>query len=101
MADGHHSNWTVPQVLTALPELRRVDDGSDLLAFRVIGASPNRAAYVYLYGGAPDLISYDLEDKAAETGEWDHALRRGSTDSLGELQEVVSAWLSEETDDVG
>lgn len=50
MADGLHSNWTVPQVLTALPELRREDDGSDLLAFRVIGASPNRAAYVYLYG---------------------------------------------------
>jgi hypothetical protein len=94
MADALHSNWTVPQVLAALPGLRRLDDGSDLLAFRVAGASPSRTVYVYLYGGTPDLVSFDLEDEAVETGEWHHAVRRGRTDSLAELREVVSGWLA-------
>jgi hypothetical protein len=52
MADALHSNWTVAQVLAALQGLRRIDDGFDLLAFRVAGASPTRAVYVYLYGGS-------------------------------------------------
>jgi hypothetical protein len=87
------SNWTVPEVLAALPGLRRVDDGTDLLAFRVAGASPTRTAYVYLYGGSRDLISFDLEDGVIQTGGWDHAVRRGQTSSLAELREVVSGFL--------
>lgn len=90
MVDPLHSNWTVPQVFAALSGLRRVDDGSD----RVTGVSPTRSGYVYLYGGNPDLISFDLEDDAVETGEWDHAIRRGQTRSLDELRAVLSAWLA-------
>jgi hypothetical protein len=93
MADPLDSNWTVPQVLAALPGLRRVDDGDDLLAFRVAGACLTRTAYVYLYGGTPELISFDLEDEAVETGEWDHAVQRGQTRSLAELRAVVSEFL--------
>jgi hypothetical protein len=95
MPDALHSNWTIPQILVALPGLLRVDDGSDLLACRVTSANPTRTAYVYLYGNDQDLISFDLEDEAAETGKWDHAVRCGQTGSLAELREVVLGWLSE------
>jgi hypothetical protein len=37
MHDPLHSHWTVPQVIAALPELRRLDEGSDLLAFQMAG----------------------------------------------------------------
>jgi hypothetical protein len=95
MDDALHSNWTVSQVLAALRGVRRVDGGSDLLAFRVAGASPTRTAYVYLFGSDPGLISFDLEDQAAEIGEWDKAVQRGQTRSLAELAEVVSGWLEQ------
>lgn len=88
-----YSIWTVPQVLAALPRLRRLDDGSDLLAVRVAGASPTRTAYIYLYGGDPDVISFDLEDETAESGEWDQAVRRGEARSLAELRAQVFGWL--------
>jgi hypothetical protein len=94
IADVLRSNWTVPQVLAALPGVRRVDDGSDLLAFRVAGASPTRRVSVYMYSGDPDLISFDLEDEAADTGAWDHAVRRGVTRSLVELRDVILDWLA-------
>jgi hypothetical protein len=84
-------------VLAALPGLRRVDDGSDLLAFRLAGTSPTRSVYVYLYGGAPDLISFDLEDEAVESGTWDHAVVRGQTHSLAELRRAVVQWLGSQT----
>jgi hypothetical protein len=57
------------------------------------GASPTRAAYVYLYGGDPGLISFDLEGAAADAGEWDYAARRGQAWSLAELREAVLGWL--------
>jgi len=94
MNDPLNSNWTVPQVLAVLTELRRLDDGSDLLAFRVAGAHPTRTAYVGLYGADPNVISFDLEDEARDTGEWDHAVRRGQTNSLDELREVLTNWLA-------
>jgi hypothetical protein len=94
MADALDSNWSVPQLLAALPDVRRVDDGADLLAFRIAGESPSRTVYVYLYGGDPGRISFDLEAPTATTGEWDHAVRRGETRSLTELQQVVSGWLN-------
>jgi hypothetical protein len=95
MAAALHSNWTVPRVLAALPGVRRLDDGADLLAFRVAGASQTRTAYVYLYGGDPDLISFDLEDQAVESDAWDHAVRRGQTRSLADLTNAVLGWLGE------
>lgn len=95
MADPLHSAWTIEQVLAALSGLSRVDDGADLLACRVAGASPTRAAYIYLYGGTPNRISFDLEDAVADTGAWDHAVRRGQAGTLAELRAVVSEWLGE------
>ncbi len=95
MADSLDTNWALDEVLAAISGVRRVDDGVDLLAFRVAGASPTRTAYVYLYGSDPDTISFDLEDEAADTGEWDHAVRRGETRSLAELRDVVLDWLNE------
>jgi hypothetical protein len=79
--------------MAALPDVRRIDDEADLLAFRVAGASPTRAAYIYLYGDDPNVISFDLEDESVNTGEWDHAVRRAQTRSLAELREVVLDWL--------
>jgi hypothetical protein len=83
----------VSELLAELHDFRRGDDGSDLLAFRLVGASPHRSVYVYLYGEDPDLIHFDLEDELAETGQWDHAVRRGSARSVEELREAVGPWL--------
>jgi hypothetical protein len=95
MRDNLHSNWSLATLLAALPEFRRTDDGIDLLAFRLAGAIPQHSVYVYLYGGDPDLIHFDLEDESANTDEWDHAVRRGSARSIAELRAVVLAWLQE------
>jgi hypothetical protein len=84
----------VSKLLAELRGFRRVDDGSDLLAFRLVGVFPQRSVYVYLYGENPDLIHYDLDDASAETGQWDHAVRRGSARSVEELREVVGSWLN-------
>jgi hypothetical protein len=91
--DDLRSDWTVEGLLAELPGFRRADDGSDLLAFRLVGNTPARSAYVYLYGGDPGLIHFDLEDESAETGRWDHAVRRGSARSLEELRGVIGPWL--------
>jgi hypothetical protein len=91
--DKLRSNWSVPVLRATLPEFQRTDDGTDLLAFRVAGAVPHRSVFVYLYGEDPDLIHYDLEDVAAETGEWDHAVARGSVRSVDELRAIVRGWL--------
>jgi hypothetical protein len=88
------SNWTIPPLLAALNGYDRTDDGTDLRAFRVVGEDPQRSAYVYLYGEDPDLIHFDLEDESVETGEWDHAVRRGSVRSVDDLRTVVAAWLA-------
>ena len=93
MPNNLHSNWSVPELLAGLRHFRRADDGSDLLAFRVVGDFPHRAVFVYLYGKDPDLIHFDLEDESRETRNWDHAVRRGSVRSLEELRSVVASWL--------
>jgi hypothetical protein len=93
MRDNLRSNWSVPQLLAGLRDFHRTDHGGDLLAFRLAGAAPQRSVYVYLYGEDPDLIHFDLEDESAETGEWDHAVRRGSARSAEELRAIVCAWL--------
>ncbi len=93
MSDNLRSNWSTEGLLARLPGLRRVDDGGDLLAFRVAGTSPARAAYVYLYGEDPDLIHYDLEDEAIEGGQWDGAVECGSARSVEELRSVLWRWL--------
>jgi hypothetical protein len=93
MRDNLHSNWTVPGLLAGLRDFRRADDGTDLLAFRLVGALSQRSVYVYLYGENPDLIHFDLEDETVETGKWDHAVRRGSACSAEELWAVIRAWL--------
>ncbi len=87
------SNWTIPQVLAELSGVRRIDDAIDLLAFRVAGSNPTRTVYVYLYGGDPDLISFDLEDETESAEELDHTVRRGHTRSLNELRSTVLEWL--------
>ncbi len=94
MAEIVGSRWSIPQILTALPGLRRLDDGTDLLACRVAGFSPPRAAYIYLYGDDPNVIRFDLEDESADTSEWDNAIRRGQTVSLSELRKAVLSWVN-------
>ena len=94
MRDNLHSNWTIQEILAILPEFRWIDDGGDLLAFRLAGVVPHRSVYVYLYGEDPRLISFDLEDESVETGEWDHAVKRGSVRSLKDLRTQVRAWLT-------
>lgn len=93
MSDPLRSNWSLDNLLAQLPGLRRVDDGGDLLAFRVAGLSPSRTAYVYLYGDDPALIHYDLEDPSIDDGEWDHAVERGSVASGERLRALLDDWL--------
>ncbi len=93
MRDNLRSNWSVPELLVELRDFRRADEGADLLAFRLVGALPQRSVYVYLYGENPELIHFDLEDESVPTGQWDHAVRRGSARSVEELREVVGSWL--------
>lgn len=95
MRDMLRTNWTIEPLVAALRDFRRTDDGTDLLAFRVAGRLPQRSVYVYLYGDNPDLINFDLEDEGVETGEWDHAVQRGSVRSVEELQKIVTRWLAE------
>ncbi len=95
MSDMLHSNWSVSTLLTALNEFRRIDEGADLLAFRLVGTIPGHAAYVYLYGEDPDMIYFDLEDDAS-TDEWDYAVRRGDVRSIEELVVVIRGWLKKE-----
>ena len=96
MRDNLYSNWSVSGLLAQLSDFRRADNGNDLLAFRLVGTLPYRSVYVYLYGEDPDLIRFDLEDESAPTGEWDHAVHRGSVRSVEELQSVVCSWLKGE-----
>lgn len=93
MRDNLRSKWSVPQLLEALPDFARTDDGTDLLACRLVGAIPRHSVYVYLYGNDPGLIHDDLEDESAPPGEWDHAVTRGSARSAEELRSVVRLWL--------
>jgi hypothetical protein len=60
----------------------------------VAGAHLTRAAYIYLYGGDPYLISFDLEDEAINSNEWDCTVRRGEVRSLEELRDIVLGWLA-------
>lgn len=94
MKDNLDSNWEISTILESLPESRRVDDGRDLLACGVKGAHASRTAYIYLYGENPDEISYDLEDIASDSKEWDSAVHRGKTESLEELCKRVQQWLA-------
>ena len=96
MSDPLATNWSIDTILGELPEVRRVDDGSDLLAFVAAGTHPSRTAYVYLYSDGLNTIAFDLEDERVETGEWDHAVKRGKTESLDELRSEIIAWLFEE-----
>src|SRR4051794_33659701 len=93
MQDQPRSIWSAPELLEALPGYSRCDDGTDLLAFRLAGTVPQRFVYVYLYGDAPDLINYDLEDRSAATVEWDYTVQRGSARTANELRVVVRCWL--------
>jgi hypothetical protein len=51
--------------------------------------------YIYLYGGQPDLIHFDLEDPTSNGNEWDAAIGRGSTRTTERLLEVAHMWLDE------
>lgn len=95
MSEFLESHWTIDEVLASLPGTTRIDDECDLLAFRVAGCHPTRTAYVYLYGGDARSISFDLEDAAVENGQWDHAVRHGTTSSLDELRRQILPWLSD------
>lgn len=92
MEDHLSSNWSALGLLAALIEFRRIDDGSDLLAFRLAGEIPQRSVYVYLYGEDPAAIHFDLEDES-EIGEWDQAVKRGAVRSVAELRTVLHGWL--------
>lgn len=93
MSDRLRSNWSVPRLLAALPHLKRLDDGTDLLACRLSGTVLNRSLYLYLYGDDPGLIHFDLEDASADRAEWDGAVERGGVRTLAELQTIASHWL--------
>lgn len=92
MTDKLRSNWEINDLLQHLPEYRHQDVGG-LLEYRLAGSHPTRTAYVYLYGENPNLIHYDLEDPTVDTGEWDHAVERGSVSSVEDLKSVLSRWL--------
>jgi hypothetical protein len=93
MGNNLRSNWSVRNLLAELSEFQRTDDAGDNLAFRLVGAIPDRSVYVYLYGEDPDLIHFDLEDNSIATGEWDHAVRRDSVGTVAELRVIVCDWL--------
>ncbi len=88
------SNWTVHGLLAELPGFRRVDHGTELLAFRLAGDSPGRTVYVYLYGEDPAAINFDLEDSGDCPPGWDQSPERGSVRSAGDLSLVVRWWLA-------
>jgi hypothetical protein len=94
-ADTLQSDWDVRELLAELAQYTRADDGSDLLAFRIKGSSSARTMYIYLYGGQPDLIHFDLEDPTSNGNEWDAAIGRGSTRTTERLLEVAHMWLDE------
>jgi hypothetical protein len=89
------SNWDVRDLLSELAQYRRIDDGADPMAFRIRSSSSARTMYVYLYGGQPDLIHFDLEDPSSPSVEWDAAVGRGSAKTKGRLLEVARTWLDE------
>lgn len=91
-----NTDWSVDQLLAALPGFQRVDDGADLLAFILRGRVPGHAAYIYLFGQGRRTISYDQEDWARDTGEWDHAVERGRVTAIEELAQVCRRWLDGE-----
>ena len=88
-----NTDWSVEQLLAALPEYERLDDGTDLLAFIVRGREAGHTAYIYLFGQGRQTISYDLEDWSRETGEWDHAVERGSVTTIEDLTRICRRWL--------
>jgi hypothetical protein len=88
------SRWSVHGLLTTLNGYRRVDRGSEALAFRVVGDSPARSVYVYLYGDDPAAIHFDLEDSTELRPGWDQPPERGSVWSAGDLALVVRWWLA-------
>lgn len=94
------SHWTTAGLAHSLREFRRLDDGTDNLAFSIAGDCANRSAYIYLYGDDPFSIHYDLEDASVDTGSWDHAVRRGSARSIEELRWIVSDWFAQEFKDL-
>lgn len=89
------SNWTVHGLLARLPEFRRVDRGTELLAFRLAGDAPGRTVYVQLYGEDPTAIHFDLEDLNATFPEWDRTPEQGSVTSIGDLALVLRWWLAD------
>jgi len=92
--DPLQSNWSIPEVLAAVPNYRRTDDGVDLLACRIAGEHEGRAVYLFLYGADPDSIHYDLEESTAVTNErWDGATESGSVNNLAVLPVIVRQWL--------
>jgi len=93
MRDPLDSNWSVDAILPELAGYRRVDDGGDLLAFRMAGPASNRFLFVYLYGSDPDYIHYDLEDPSVDNYEWDHAIERGSVRTVADLRSICERWF--------
>lgn len=89
------SKWHIDELLESLANVQRIDDGGDLLAFRVAGTHPARSAYVYLYGDDPAAIHYDLEDASQGAAEWDQAVHRGDVWTTQDLSDVVHRWLNE------
>ncbi len=92
MTDNLRSNWKMDDLLQQLSAYRLQDVGG-LLEHRLAGCHSTRTAYIYLYGEDPNLIHYDLEDAAAQTNEWDHAIERGSVSSVENLRTVLQRWL--------
>ena len=89
------SKWSVPGLLARLSGYRRVDQGREALAFRVVGDSPMRSVYVYLYGDDPDAIHFDLEDTTEQLPGLEQPPEHGSVWSDGDLALVVRWWLRE------
>lgn len=88
------SNWTVAGLVAKLPEFRRVDQGAELLAFRLAGDAPGRTVHIQLYGEDPAAIHFDLEDLNAVYPEWDRTPEQGRVTSIGDLALVLRWWLA-------
>jgi hypothetical protein len=95
LADALRSNWEAQDLLSELARYPRADDGTDRMAFRIKSTSSARTMYVYLYGGQPDLIHFDLEDPTSDAVEWDAAVGRGSAGTKERLLEVAHLWLDD------
>ena len=91
------TKWTIDSILKALNAdgciYKRVDEGADMLACRLVGVAGHHYVYINLYSSKTQ-ITYDLEDDRASGVDWDHAIERGKVSGIDELRRLCDAWLN-------